>query len=145
MAGQTAQTYANHTRWDPAYHFFVVPVAGINVVVTIWNLIKSPSLAAGWFVILAIAAVVALLKLRVYPLKAQDRIIRLEERLRLGQLLAGPLRSRIGDLTEGQLVGLRFASDGDVPALVEKALGSGMSQKEIKQAVASWRADYFRV
>jgi hypothetical protein len=145
MAGQTAQTYANHTRWDPAYHFFVVPVAGINVVVTIWNLIKSPSLAAGWFVILAIAAVVAVLKLRVYPLKAQDRIIRLEERLRLGQLLAGPLRSRIGDLTEGQLVGLRFASDGDVPALVEKALGSGMSQKEIKQAVASWRADYFRV
>jgi hypothetical protein len=145
MAGQTAQTYANHTRWDPAYHFFVVPVAGINVVVTIWNLIKSPSLAAGWFVILAIAAVVAMLKLRVYPLKAQDRIIRLEERLRLGQLLAGPLRSRIGDLTEGQLVGLRFASDGDVPALVEKALGSGMSQKEIKQAVASWRADYFRV
>jgi len=145
MAGQTAQTYANHTRWDPAYHFFVVPVAGINVVVTIWNLIKSPSLAAGWFVILAIAAVVAVLKLRVYPLKAQDRIIRLEERLRLGQLLAGPLGSRIGDLTEGQLVGLRFASDGDVPALVEKALGSGMSQKEIKQAVASWRADYFRV
>ncbi len=145
MAGQTPQIYANHTRWDPAYHFFVVPVAGINVVVTIWNLIKSPSLAAGWFVILAIAAVVAALKLRVYPLKAQDRIIRLEERLRLGQLLAGPLRSRIGDLTEGQLVGLRFASDGDVPALVEKALGSGMSQKEIKQAVASWRADYFRV
>ena len=145
MAGQTAQTYANHTRWDPAYHFFVVPVAGINVVVTIWNLIKSPSLAAGWFVILAIAAVVAVLKLRIYPIKAQDRIIRLEERLRLGQLLAGPLRSRIGDLTEAQLVGLRFASDGDVPALVEKALGSGMSQKEIKQAVASWRADYFRV
>jgi hypothetical protein len=145
MAGQTAQTYANHTRWDPAYHFFVVPVAGINVVVTIWNLIKSPSLAAGWFVILAIAAVVAVLKLRIYPIKAQDRIIRLEERLRLGQLLAGPLRSRIGDLTEGQLVGLRFASDGDVPVLVEKALGSGMSQKEIKQAVASWRADYFRV
>lgn len=145
MAGQTAQTYANHIRWDPVYHFFVTPVAGINVVVAIWNLIKDPSLMAGWFVILAIAAVAAVLKVRLYPLKAQDRVIRLEERLRLAQLLPGPLRSRIGDLTEAQLVGLRFASDGELPALVEKALGGGMSQKEIKQAVASWRADYFRV
>ena len=142
MAGQT---YANHTRWDPFYHFFVVPVVGINVLVAVWNLIKNPSLAAGWFVILAIAAVVAVLKLRLYPLKVQDRVIRLEERLRLAQLLAGPLRSRIGDLTEGQLVGLRFACDGEAPTLAEKALGSGMSQKEIKQAVANWRADYFRV
>jgi len=144
MAAQATQTYANHTRWDPVYHFFTVPVAAINVVVTIWNLIKNPSLAAGWFVILAIAAVVAVLKLRLYPLKAQDRIIRLEERLRLAQLLQAPLRSRIGDLTEAQLVGLRFASDAELPALVEKTL-AGMSQKEIKQAVASWRADYFRV
>ena len=145
MAGQTAQTYANHTRWDPPFHFFVVPVAGINVLVTVWNLIRNPSLAAGWFVILSLAAVVAVLKLRLYPLKAQDRIIRLEERLRLAQLLPAALRSRIGDLTEAQLVGLRFASDGELPALAEKTLGGGMSQKEIKKAVASWRADYFRV
>lgn len=144
MAAQATQTYANHTRWDPAYHFFTAPVAGINVVVTIWNLIKNPSLAAGWFVILAIAAVVAVLKLRLYPLRAQDRLIRLEERLRLAQLLQAPLRSRIGDLTEAQLVGLRFASDAELPALIEKTL-AGMSQKEIKQAVANWRADYFRV
>ena len=145
MSGQTGQTYATHTRWDPVYHFFAAPVAAINVLVAIWNLIKNPSLMAGWFVILSLAFVVAMLKLRVYPLKAQDRIICLEERLRLAQLLAGPLRSRIGDLTEAQLVGLRFACDGELPALVEKALGGGMSQKEIKQAVASWRADYFRV
>ena len=145
MAGQTTQTYANHTRWDPVYHFFVVPVTGINVVVAIWNLVKNQSLMAGWLVILSIAAVVAVLKLRLYPLKAQDRVIRLEERLRLAQLLPGPLRSRIGDLTEAQLVALRFACDGEAPALAEKALGSGMSQKEIKQAVANWRADYFRV
>jgi len=145
MAGRSAQTYANHTRRDPVYHFFVVPVAGINVAVAIWNLFRNPGLAASWFVILAIAAVVAVLKLRLYPLKAQDRIIRLEERLRLAQLMAGTLRSRIGDLTEGQLIGLRFASDAEVPSLVEKALGSGMSQEEIKQAITSWRADYFRL
>jgi hypothetical protein len=145
MAAKTGQTYANHTRLDPAFHFFVLPVAGINLVATIWNLIKNPNLGTGWIVILSIAAAVAVTKLRLYPLKAQDRIIRLEERLRLAQLLQGPLRSRIGDLSEAQLVGLRFASDGEVPALAEKALGSGMSKKEIKQAIASWRGDYFRV
>ena len=145
MAAKTGQTYANHTRWDPAFHFFVLPVAGINLVATIWNLIKNPSLKAGWIVILATAAAVAVSKIRLYPLKAQDRIIRLEERLRLAQMLQGPLRSRIGDLTESQLVGLRFASDGEAPALAEKALGSGMSKKEIKQAITHWRGDYFRV
>src|SRR5258708_22518266 len=104
MAGQTPQTYANHPRWDPIYHFFAAPVALINVLVAIWNLIKNPSLMAGWFVILSLAFVVAVLKLRVYPLKAQDRLIRLEERLRMMQLLPPALRSRIGDLTEAQLV-----------------------------------------
>ena len=112
MAAQTGQTYRSHTRWDPAFHFFVLPVAGINLVGTIWNLIKNPNLRAGWIVILAIAAVVAVSKVRLYPLKAQDRIIRLEERLRLAQMLQGPLRSRIGDLTEAQLVGLRFPPMG---------------------------------
>jgi hypothetical protein len=145
MAGQTTQTYANHTRWDPIYHFFAAPVALINVLVAIWHLIKDPSLAAGWFVVLSLAFVVAVLKLRLYPLRAQDRLIRLEERLRLAQLLPAASRSRIGDLTEAQLVGLRFASDGELPALAEKALGGGMSQKEIKKAIGSWRADYFRV
>jgi hypothetical protein len=145
MAAQAAQTYKNHTRLDPPYHMFVIPVFAINVVVAIWNLVRDPSLAAGWFVILAIAAAVAVLKLRLYPLKAQDRVIRLEERMRLTPLLSGPLRSRIGDLTEDQLIGLRFASDSEIPALVEKALQDGMSRKEIKQAIVNWRADYFRV
>ena len=144
MAGQTTQTYANHTRLDPPYHFFALPVMGINVLVAVWNLIKDPNLMAGWFVILSLAAVIAVFKLRLYALKVQDRLIRLEERLRLAQLLPAGSRSRIGDFTEAQLVGLRFASDAELPALAEKALG-GMSRKEIKKAVTSWRPDYFRV
>jgi hypothetical protein len=145
MAAKTGQTYANHTRWDPAFHFFVLPVAGINLVATIWNLINNPSLKAGWIVILATAAVVAVSKVRLYPLKAQDRIIRLEERERLVSLLADPLRSRVGDLTEAQLVGLRFACDAEIPVLVEASLAKKLSQSDIKKSIKVWRADYFRV
>jgi Family of unknown function (DUF6526) len=145
MSAKVPQTFKNHVRFDPAYHAFIVPVAGINVLVAIWNVFRNPSLAAAWFVILAIAAVVVVLKLRLYPLKAQDRIIRLEEQLRLFQLLPQGLRGRCVELTEAQLIALRFASDSDVPGLVEKALGSGMSPGEIKRAIVNWRPDYFRV
>ncbi len=142
---ETAQTFTNHTRFDPPYHFFALPLAGINVLVAIWNLVQSPGLAAGWFVVLALAAVVAVIKLRVYALKTQDRVIRLEERLRLTQLLPDRLRGRIGDLTEPQLISLRFACDAEIPALVEKVLASNMRQGDIKQAVTNWRPDLFRV
>jgi uncharacterized membrane protein YraQ (UPF0718 family) len=145
MSAKVPQTLANHVRFDPAYHAFLVPVIGINVFVAIWNVFRNPSLGAAWFVILAIAAVVALLKLRLYPLKAQDRIIRLEEQLRLFQLLPQGLRGRCAELSEAQLVALRFASDADVPVLVEKVLASKMPPRDIKRAIGNWRPDYFRV
>jgi len=145
MAAQPVQNYANHTRWDPPFHMFVFPVAGINVLAAIWNLVRNPGLGSAWFVILALAAAVAVVKIRTYALKVQDRVIRLEERLRLSQLLAEPLRNGIGDLTEAQLIALRFASDAEIPALVEKALEGTMLPRELKQAVVNWRADYFRV
>jgi hypothetical protein len=85
------------------------------------------------------------MKLRLYPLKAQDRIIRLEEQLRLFQLLPQGLRGRCVELNEAQLIALRFAPDAEVPALVEKALAASLSQRDIKQAIVNWRPDYFRV
>ena len=145
MSAKVPQTFANHVRYDPAYHAFLVPVTGINVLVAIWNVFRNPTLAAAWFVVLAIAAVVAVLKLRLYPLKAQDRVIRLEEQLRLFQLLPQGLRGRCGELNEAQLIALRFASDADLTALVEKVLGASMSPRDIKRAIVNWRPDYFRV
>ncbi|MBZ5592004.1 MAG: DUF6526 family protein [Acidobacteriia bacterium] len=145
MAAQTAQTYKNHTRLDPPFHFFLLPLAGINVLVAIWYLIQNLSMKAGWFLILALAGVVAVVKIRTYALKVQDRVIRLEERLRLTQLLPEPLRGRIGELSEAQLVALRFASDAEVPSLVEKTLAGHMPQGDIKKAIVNWRPDYFRV
>ena len=145
MSAKVPQTFRNHVRFDPAYHAFLVPVAGINVLAAIWNVFRNPSLAAAWFVVLAAAGAVLVLKLRLYPLKAQDRIIRLEEQLRLFQLLPQGLRGRCVELNEAQLIALRFAPDTEVPALVEKALGGSMSPRDIKQAIVSWRPDYFRV
>jgi hypothetical protein len=145
MAEQNGQTYANHRRWDPLFHFFLLPVAAINLVVTIVHVIRNPGLGAGWFVVLALAAAIAVVKIRTYALKAQDRVIRLEERLRMAHVLPEPLRGRTGELTEAQLVALRFAPDAELPALVEKALAGKMPQREIKQAIVNWRADYFRV
>lgn len=145
MAAQTAQNYSNHTRLDPLFHMFLLPVAGLNVVAATVHLVRHPSYWAGWLVVLAIAGAVAIFKIRTYALKVQDRLIRLEERLRLSQLLTEPLRTRIGDLTEQQLIAIRFASDSEVPALVEKVLAGTMLPRDIKQAIGSWRPDYFRV
>jgi len=145
MAEKVPQTFANHTRLDPPFHFFIVPVAAINVVVVAWNLIQNFSYGQAWLLVLSIAGLVAVLKFRLYALKVQDRVIRLEEHLRLGQLLPDKLRGRIPELDRGQLIALRFACDEEVPGLCEKALAGKMSRKDIKKAIVTWRPDYNRV
>ena len=119
MANPVPQNYANHTRWDPPFHFFVLPVILLTVIAAIVHCVQRPSWFSGWLILFSVAIVVMAVKARLYALKAQDRIIRLEERERLVSLLADPLRSRVGDLTEGQLIGLRFACDAEIPGLVE--------------------------
>lgn len=145
MPDKTPQTYTSYARLDPPYHFFALPVAGISVLMAIWNAIQHCTLMSAWLVVVSLAAVVIALKARLYPLKAQDRIIRLEERLRLATLLPDSLRSRIGELSESQLIALRFASDAELPGLVEKTLSGKLSSDEIKKAIVNWRPDYFRI
>src|SRR5260370_36140649 len=107
MTDRTPQTFANHARWDPPYHFFVIPVLAITVLLTIWNFIHDVSLHCGWMVVVSVALTVLALKSRLYALKVQDRVIRLEERLRLATLLPEFQRAKISQLTEGQLIALR--------------------------------------
>jgi Family of unknown function (DUF6526) len=146
MAEIKPQTLQNHVRFDPLFHGFVLPVFLINVIVTIVHFVRDMSFNSGWMIVVAIALLVGAVKTRNYPLKAQDRVIRLEERMRMNSVLPEPLRTRAGILTESQIIALRFAPDDELPALVEKTLaGAFPKQADIKKAVAIWRPDHFRV
>ena len=145
MAEKRPQTFANHVRFDPLFHFFALPIFGLSVIWSIVHFIRHPGLqSAVAFVVLCAATVVAL-KVRLYSLRLQDRVIRLGERLRLATVLPESLRSRIPELTEPQLVGLRFAPDGELPGLCEKALRENLSRGDVKKSIQSWRPDYWRV
>ena len=142
------QSYTDHTRWDPWFHFFIVPVFALAAIVAIVHAvmhIQHHPLHGVLLILFAVATLAAILKIRLYALKVQDRVIRLEERLRLATVLAEPLRARIPELTERQLIGLRFASDGELPALVQRALTEKLSSGDIKKAIQTWRPDDFRV
>ena len=145
MPEKMPQTLTNHTRLDPPFHMFVIPVAGISFLVAIWYLIQNPGFYSAWLVVVAAAAIVLALKARTYALKAQDRIIRLEERLRLASVLPQSLCSRISELSESQLIALRFAADEELPGLADKTLSGKLSGAEIKKAIATWRPDYWRI
>jgi Family of unknown function (DUF6526) len=152
MAEKKPQTFANHTRLDPPFHFFVLPVFALGLVLTLihffYHLHEGDfhgNFHAFLLILLALALLILLFKVRLYSLKVQDRVIRLEERLRLMQLLSEPLRSRIPELTEDQLCGLRFASDAEVAKLAERALNEKLSRKDIKKSIQNWRPDYWRV
>lgn len=145
MAEKKPQTLQNHARLDPPFHFFLAPIAMLLVIGSIYLLIREPGWMSAAHVLLASWAAVAIFKIRLYSLKVQDRVIRLEERLRMEKLLPEPLKSRIYELTEQQLIALRFASDGELPSLVEKTLRDHLDPKAIKQAIQSWRPDYWRV
>jgi len=145
MTETPTQNYGNHTRYDPPFHFFIVPVFALTVIVAVVHAIRWPDFHTAWAVLLSIAALMLVFKTRLYSLKVQDRVIRLEERHRLSNVLAEPLRSRIGELSESQLIALRFASDEELPALVSEALTRKLGPKEIKQSIKNWRGDFLRV
>jgi hypothetical protein len=145
MADKKPQTFANHTRWDPLFHFFALPVFLLLAIGGMVHFIWRPGLHSALMFVVAVALAVVVVKVRNYALRVQDRVIRLEERLRLASLLPEPLRSRIPELTEAQLIGLRFASDAELPKLAERALTEKLSKADIKKAIHTWRPDYWRV
>jgi len=145
MASPVTQNYANHVRFDPLFHFFALPVVGLTVIAAIVHAVQRPSLFSIWLVVFSAAVVVVTLKARLYALRVQDRLIRLEERERLEKLLTGPLRSRIAELTERQLIALRFCCDAELQGLVQQTVEKNLASPDIKKSVQVWRPDFFRV
>jgi hypothetical protein len=140
------QNLKNHVRFVPSYHFFALPVFGINLVWSLYRLKYLGISFAGIFgVLLAAAFVVLALRARLFALAVQDRLIRLEERLRYERVLPEELRWRADELSVNQFIALRFASDEELPALVKKVLDEKLTQrKAIKQLIKNWRPDYLR-
>jgi len=142
---EKVQSYKSHTRFFPLFHFVVAPLLMLNVVVEARRFYWAQNRHSAWELVFAVTLVLLALSARIMALAVQDRVIRLEMRLRLHQLLAGDAKVRINDLTPRQLVALRFASDAELPALVQEVLaGKLASSKEIKMAVKNWQADWMR-
>lgn len=142
---QSPQSLKNHARFDPLFHFVLAWVSIINIIVAIVFVVHRRDFYAVWFLVLSLAAFGALFRLRQYPLKVQDRVIRLEERLRLQALAPAEWHTQIYKLTEDQLIALRFASDDEVVELAKQALEQNLSRKQIKERIRDWRADDWRV
>lgn len=139
------QSLKNHARLDPAYHILLLALYVLNLVYAGFHVYRQPSLSSGWYVVLSVLAIVPLLKIRTYALKVQDRVIRLEERLRLQALAPQEWQAQLFRLTEDQLIALRFASDGEVVELAKQALEQNLDRKQIKERIRSWRADHWRI
>ena len=140
------QNYDNHTRWFPPFHFVLSPLMLANLIYWIVRFFQNPGWDNGELVILGVALLVLTFVARIFALRVQDRLVRLEERLRYERLLDPETAAKASDLRVSQIIALRFASDEELPALVQKTLnGEFSSTKEIKLAVTNWRPDYLRV
>jgi len=140
------QNYANHGKLVPLFHFFALPVLGLYLLWTCYRLWTSHFSIDGFVnVIVAAALLASLFCARLFALAVQDRVIRLEERLRFARLLPAELSARYDEFTVSQIVALRFASDAELSGLAQKVLEEKiLSRKQIKQMVKNWRADHLR-
>ncbi len=139
------QTYATHRRFHPIFHFVAFPISLVCALIQLWHLVRHPGPGSLLSFASATALVLGVFLARFYGIRVQDRLIRLEETLRMRTLLPAELQARLGELRPDQCVGLRFASDAELPALVEQALNENLGGEAIKRRIQAWRPDTFRV
>jgi hypothetical protein len=148
MSKSSQQNLKNHGKIDPQFHYVLFSVLIANLVFAVfhlWHHWHDAPIACVWYLVLSLAVFIPWMKLRTYPLKVQDRVIRLEERLRLQALAPAEWHSQIYRLTEDQLIGLRFAADDEVVELAKQALEHNLTRKQIKERIQDWRPDDFRI
>jgi hypothetical protein len=140
------QSFANHARLVPGFHFVTAPLLLVYLVWSVWRALSLRDAESHFDLVGAFALFGVYAYTRLFPLKAQDRIIRLEERLRLTRLLPADLQPRIDTIAPRQLIALHFASDAEVEGIVRQVLAGTLTEpKAIKQAIREWRPDYLRV
>src|SRR5512136_1247935 len=146
MPRENAQTFENHTRYVPLYHGVLFVILTVNLVWSVMRIVRHPSVDSAVALLMALAFLLLFYYTRHFALTVQDRMIRLEMRLRLAKVLPADLAQRIGELTVSQLIGLRFAGDEELPDLVRQVLTEGIADRTaIKRMVRSWQGDYLRV
>ena len=142
---EKTQSFKNHTAWSPLFHFVAAPIVLLNVLIAIRHAWYVGGRYAWWNVVFAIGFLAIVASARLMALAVQDRVIRLEMRLKLRELLPGSVHADIYKLKVRQLVALRFASDAELPDLVQRVLrGELVEQKAIKAAIKDWQADWQR-
>ena len=140
------QNFQSHARLLPLFHYAVMPLLLLHFLWTLVRLIQDPGPDRAESLVLAVALVLTAFASRTQPLKAQDRIIRLEERLRYAKLLPPDLAAKASALPASQIIALRFAGDAELPSLLQRTLaGEFATTKDIKLAIKDWRGDYLRV
>ena len=145
MSEKKPQNYKNHAKFIPVFHYIALPLLLINFLAALFRLTQNINFYALNDLGLAVALIIVAVFTRLFALKAQDRVIRLEEQLRIQALLPDALKTNAGRLTMGQIVALRFASDEELAELTQDALDHNTSPNALKQAVKNWRPDYNRV
>ena len=150
MSDAAPQNFKNHGATDPWFHYVLSLILVLNFCYALCHLVVAIlhhtfSFPDAWFVVLSYGLLIIWVKVRTYPLKVQDRVIRLEERLRLQSLAPADWQKQIQNLSEAQLIGLRFAPDEEVVDLAKQALAENLTRKQIKERFKNWRADTFRI
>ena len=146
MAETQIQSYQNHTRRYPLFHFFAMPLLFLNLIIrVVYAVMHRGARLVWWEIVVAVALIAMGFAGRLMVLTVQDRLIMLEERLRMQRLLPSDLQSKIGELSRGQLVALRFCPDEELPELTRSVLTDKVGNRgEIKKRIRNWRADYIR-
>jgi hypothetical protein len=142
---ETSQSFANHAKMVPLYHYCATPFLLVPTIYFGYVAVTAFSLGALMMLVFAVGVILAAFFARTFPLGVQNRVIRLEERIRM-ERLPEDLRGRIGEISTDHIIGLRFASDDELEGLVRRVLGGELSdRKSIKAAVRNWRADHQRI
>ncbi|MFI5244838.1 MAG: DUF6526 family protein [Gemmatimonadales bacterium] len=146
MAAPAPQNFASHRRYDPAWHFVGGMIVLLGFIAAIVHAVRHPDRYLNWVgVVYTLGILLCVFRARAQTLVVQDRVIRLEMRLRLKDVLPPALAARIGELSVSQMVGLRFASDAELPALVERCLSGQLADREaVKKEIKNWQADWLR-